>query len=146
MNSKIARVLNEKNLDRLILTEGSNGRVRIQNVESDDNSIPTDGVNISYMKQSIKKHVEEFLCGLNFDKMSLAFSKEDDGYLSIRIRNVETDDNSLPTDAVNVSYVARKLNSFRHDVERLETRIKNLEKIVTAETRAASVSYSRDGL
>ena len=87
------------------------------------------------------REVEKFVRALNFDKLVLAPS-ETNG-LSIRIRNVATDVDSLPGDAVNVSYLITHLRIFSVEIEKLEKRIENAENLLV---QAKSITYSRDGI
>jgi len=141
LKRELFNILIDKNLDKLILScsDSTNGSVRIKNVECDSNSEPTDAVNISYLKRRTRDEVEKFVRALNFDKLVLAPSETNS--LSIRIRNVATDVDSLPGDAVNVSYLTTHLRIFSIEIEKLEKRIESLENLLV---QARSITYSTD--
>jgi len=62
----------------------------------------------------------------NLDKLILSYSDSTNG--SVRIKNVENDSNSGPTDAVNISYMKRWT---REEVEKF-VRALNFDKLVLA--------------
>jgi len=129
LKDEIGSCIRKLNFDKLSLAQESGGAsVRIRNVFTDDNSLPTDAVNIIYLKHRIKDGIEKFVCGLNFDKLIVA---SEAGWGSrVRIRNVIADDDSLPTDVVSVSYLMRHLHSIREQMVNLEKRIEALENLL----------------
>ena len=142
LKSDILNVLSEKNFDKLVLTRDSEAEtsssIRIRNVQSDQNSFPTDAVNISYMTQRVQNEISSMLHEKNLDKLIL---EGNDAENSIRIRNIRNDENSHPTDAVNVAYVSSALSTFRESIEKLENRIESLENTLVG---VKSITYARD--
>lgn len=132
LKSDISSFLSEKNLDKLILSRASDtdDSIRIKNVFADENSFPTDAVNISYMRREITSlHSKK-----NFDKLILVGSESDN---LIRLRNIKVDENSLPNDAVNME----ALTLLREKIELLEKEVESMKILLVG---AKSITYSRD--
>ena len=142
LKSDVQSFLIEKNLDKLILTktlETEGSPIRVRNVHTDQDSFPADAVNISYLRLELERQISIMLAGKNLHKLLLLTGEDHEDL--IRIRNIRVDENSLPTDAVNLAYVSRGLNVLMEKISKLE---KEIESMKNLSVDAKSITYSKD--